>query len=363
MDKQNRRIVIGVIGCAALIVVLCFFISTEKKTIWPEGRIETGSGHRLVMGTFARIVAVAEDLSTAKGCIEAAFAEIQTVDELMSDYKSDSEISEVNCDGARRAVEVSESTYEVLQRSIEFSKLTGGAFDITVGPLVDLLRSAEKKEVVPSEEEIAEAKLKVGYQKLKLDVQNRTVKFIVDGMRLDLGGIAKGYAIDRAVEEMQKGGAIGGMVDIGGDIRCFGAPPQGKNHWLIGLQDPSVGPDIVIPAQAGISTGGLLLVLKLENAAIATSGSYRRFVLIGGKKYSHILDTRTGYGSDELASVTVISKSATDADALATAVSVMGAERGLALIETIPGTEAILISLGPEFERVESSGAEKYISR
>ena len=361
MDKQNRRIVIGVIGCAALIVVLCFFISTEKKTIWPEGRIETGSGHRLVMGTFARIVAVAEDLSTAKGCIEAAFAEIQTVDQLMSDYKSGSEISEVNCDGARRAVEVSESTYEVLQRSIEFSKLTGGAFDITVGPLVDLLRSAEKKEVVPSEEEIAEAKLKVGYQKLKLDVQNRTVKFIVDGMRLDLGGIAKGYAIDRAVEAMQKGGAIGGMVDIGGDIRCFGAPPQGKNHWLIGLQDPSVGPDIVIPAQAGISTGELLLVLKLENAAIATSGSYRRFVLIGGKKYSHILDTRTGYGSDELASVTVISKNATDADALATAVSVMGAERGLALIETIPETEAILISSQPEYKPIKTSGAEKYI--
>ena len=371
MDKQNRRIVIGVIGCAALIVVLCFFISTEKKTIWPEGRIETGSGHRLVMGTFARIVAVAEDLSTAKGCIEAAFAEIQTVDELMSDYKSDSEISEVNCDGARRAVEVSESTYEVLQRSIEFSKLTGGAFDITVGPLVDLLRSAEKKEVVPSEEEIAEAKLKVGYQKLKLDVQNRTVKFIVDGMRLDLGGIAKGYAIDRAVEAMQKGGAIGGMVDIGGDIRCFGAPPRGKDHWLIGLQDPNLvarDPGSVTRDMAHerrvTSDGlrnGLLLVLKLENAAIATSGSYRRFVLIGGKKYSHILDTRTGYGSDELASVTVISKNATDADALATAVSVMGAERGLALIETIPETEAILISSQPEYKPIKTSGAEKFI--
>jgi len=363
MDKQNRRIVIGVIGCAALIVALCFFISTEEKTIWPKGRIEADSGNRLVMGTFARVVAVAENSGIANSCIEAAFAEIQTVDELMSDYKSDSEISELNRDGFRREVEVSESTYEVLQRSIEFSKLTGGAFDITVGPLVDLLRSAEKKEVVPSEEEIAEAKLKAGYQKLKLDDQNRTVKFTVDGMKLDLGGIAKGYAIDRAVEAMQKGGAIGGMVDIGGDIRCFGAPPQGKNHWLIGLQDPSVGPDIIIPAQAGISTGELLLVLKLENAAIATSGSYRRFVLVGGKKYSHILDTRTGYGSDELASVTVISKNATDADALATAVSVMGAEKGLALIETIPETEAILISLGPEFERVETSGAEKYISR
>ena len=358
MDKQNRRIMIGVIGCAALIVALYFFISTEEKTIWPKGRIEADSGNRLVMGTFARVVAVVENSGIANRCIGAAFAEIQTVDELMSDYKSDSEISEVNRDGFRREVEVSESTYEVLQRSIEFSKLTGGAFDITVGPLV-----AEKKEVVPSEEEIAEAKLKVGYQKLKLDVQNRTVKFIVDGMKLDLGGIAKGYAIDRAVEAMQKGGAIGGMVDIGGDIRCFGAPPQGKNHWLIGLQDPSVGPDIVIPAQAGISTGELLLVLKLENAAIATSGGYRRFVLVGGKKYSHIIDSRTGHSSDELASVTVISKNATDADALATAVSVMGAEKGLALIEKTPQTEAILVSSSPKYELIKTSGAEKYISR
>ncbi len=360
MNKQNRRIVIGVIGCAALIVALYFFISTRKQTIWPEGRIEADSGHRLVMGTFARIVAVAEDSGTANRCIEAAFAEIQTVDELMSDYKSDSEISEINRDGFKRAVEVSKSTYEVLQRSVEFSKLTRGAFDVTVGPLVDLLRSAEKKEVVPSEEEIAEAKLKVGYQNLKLDGQNRTVKFTVDGMRLDLGGVAKGYAVDKAVEAMQKAGAIGGMIDIGGDIRCFGAPPRGKDHWLIGLQDPR-------KAKGDIDTGEPLLVLKLENAAIATSGSYRRFVLIGGKKYSHILDTRTGYSSDELASVTIIADNATDADALATAVSVMGAKGGLALIEKTPQTEAILIPAfagmtgQPKYKLIKTSGAEKYI--
>ena len=139
MDKKNLRIAIGIVVFASLIAVLFF---------WPKGPIESDSGNRLVMGTFARVVAVAENSGRANRCIEAAFAEIQTVDELMSDYKSDSEISEVNRDGFRREVEVSESTYEVLQRSIEFSKLTGGAFDITIGPLVDLLRSAEKKEVV-----------------------------------------------------------------------------------------------------------------------------------------------------------------------------------------------------------------------
>ena len=358
MDKKNLRIAIGIVVGVFLITVLFF---------WPKGRIEADSGNRLVMGTFARVVAVAADSSTARRCIEVAFVEIEKIDELMSDYKSDSEISEINRDGFNRAIKVSKSTYEVLEKSIEFSELSGGAFDITVGPLVDLLHSAEKKEVAPSEEEIAEAKLKVGYQKLKLDDPNRTVKFAVDGMKLDLGGVAKGYAIDRAVEAMQKGGAVGGMVDIGGDIRCFGAPPQGKDHWLIGLQDPGVGSDIVISAEAGISTGELLLVLKLQNAAIATSGGYQRFTLIGGKKYSHILDTRTGHSSDELASVTIISKNATDADALATAVSVMGAERGLALIETEPETEAILIpaSAGmtsqPKYKLIKTSGAEKFI--
>lgn len=367
---MNRKIGPVVIIVLALVLIEVLHFSFGIKT---KRQVQLDSGHQLVMGTFARVVAVAEDSSTAKKCIETALVKIQRVDERMSDYKDDSEISELNRDGAKRAVRVSESTYEVLQTSIEFSKLTGGAFDITVGPLVDLFHSAEKETVAPSKEQIAQAKLKVGYQKLKLDNQNRTVKFSVDGMRVDLGGIAKGYAIDKAVQIMQTCGAIGGMVDIGGDIRCFGAPAKGKEYWLIGLQDPNVpsesNSDIVIPAQAGISAGEPLLLLKLTDAAVATSGGYRRFALIDGKKYSHIIDTKTGYSSDELASVTIISKNATGADALATAVSVMGAEKGLALIEELPQTEAILIPSQPKFvpsevdgfQFIKTSGAEKYI--
>ena len=359
---MNRKIGPIVIIVLALLVIYVLFFSFGAKR-----RVQLDSGHHLVMGTFVRVVAVAKDSSTAKKCIQTALVKIRNVDELMSDYKDDSEISELNRDGAKRAVRVSESTYEVLQTSIEFSELTGGAFDITVGPLVDLFHSAEKETVAPGKEQIAQAKSKVGYQKLKLDNQNRTVKFSVDGMRVDLGGIAKGYAIDKAVQIMQTCGAIGGMVDIGGDIRCFGAPAKGKDHWLIGLQDPNVPSestgDIVIPAQAGISTGEPLLLLKLTDAAVATSGGYRRFALIDGKKYSHIIDTKTGYSSDQLASVTIISKNAIDADALATAVSVMGAEKGLALIEKLPQTEAILIPSHPKLQLIKTSGAEKYIKQ
>jgi thiamine biosynthesis lipoprotein len=319
-----------------------------------KDRVEADSGYQIVMGTFAHIVAVAKDTGTAKECIRAALEEIHKVDNLMSDYKSDSEISRVNSQAHEKAVQVSESTYEVLQRSVEFSEMTGGAFDVTVGPLVALFREAKESKVAPSEEQITQAKSKVGFEKLKLDSENKTVQFSVNGMLLDLGGIAKGYAIDKAIEAARRCGAIGAMVDIGGDVRCFGSPPKGRDHWLIGLQDPN-------SAIEGIEGGGLRLVLKITNEAVATSGDYQQFVIIEGKRYSHIIDRRTGTSAEGLSSVTIIADNATDADALATAVSVMGAEKGLALIEKLPNTEAILITPQPKYEIIKTGGAEKYI--
>ena len=325
---------------------LYFFTGRAKQA-------EADSGHRLVMGTFARVVAIGANSKVADKTIEAGLSEIQSVDKLMSDYKSDSEISRVNKDAFTRAVAISEPTYEVLKRSIEFSKLTGGAFDITVGPLVDLWHSAKKKNSIPRDEELAAARAKVGFEKLILDDKQRTVQFAVEGMRLDLGAIAKGYAVDKAIEAMQKAGAVGGMVDIGGDLRCFGKPPKGKTKWSVGLQNPDINKNA--------DESDLLLILKLDSAAVATSGDYQQFALIEGKRYSHIINRRTGAGAVGLSSVTIIADSATDADALATAVSVMGAEKGLALIEKMPGVEAILITSGPNYELIKTSGAEKYI--
>jgi len=345
MNRKIGHIVITVF-VVCLMVAIYFSADTNKQ-------VELNSGYRLVMGTFARAVVIAEDTNTAKKCIETALAEIHKVDDLMSDYKSDSEISKLNRDGFKTAVRLSQSTYEVLQRSIEFSKLTDGAFDVTVGPLVDLFRITKDKQTPPTEDEISQAKSKVGFEKLKLDDRNRTVKFAVDGMRLDLGGIAKGYAVDKAIEAMQTCGAVGGMVDIGGDIRCFGEPPEGRNHWVIGVQNPNL--------DNYISEQDLALKLKLANGAVATSGDYQQFVLIEGRRHSHIIDRRTGTSTEGLSSVTIIADNATDADALATAVSVMGAEKGLALIEKLPGTEAILITSHPNFELIKTTSAEKYI--
>jgi thiamine biosynthesis lipoprotein len=343
MDRKNTQIAIGIIAAICLIAALCF---------WPTGPTEADSGHRLVMGTFARVVVVAPDMRTAKRCIKAAFAQIYKVDQLMSDYKDDSEISQVNRDAFERAVKVSKSTYEVLQKAMEFSKLSAGAFDVTVGPLAQLWRSADKANSVPTDTELQYARSKVGYEKLILNPNEMTVRFAVNGMKLDLGGIAKGYAIDKAVEAMKKSGALGAMVDIGGDIRCFGKPSKGKNYWLIGVQDPNRTEDLI---------GTPLLVLKLTDAAIATSGGYRRFALIEGKKYSHIINRKTAVGAQSLSSVTIIANNAIDADALATAVTVMGPEKGLALIEKIPQTEAILITTPPEQKFIKTTDAEKFI--
>jgi thiamine biosynthesis lipoprotein len=354
MSKKDRIFLEIIVGLVLITAAFYFFVEPPRESTWSAERVDIDSGRRVVMGTFARIISVAVDSNTAKSCIETAFAETTRVDELMSDYKNDSEISEVNRDGFKRAVKVSESTYKVLERSVEFSKRTGGAFDVTVGPLVDLWHLAETANVLPSKAELQRACSKVGYDKLILDANEMSVRFAVEGMRLDLGAIGKGYAIDRAVEAMQKAGALGGMVEIGGDIRCFGSPPAGKERWRIGLQDSR-------RIDEDISEGKVLLVLELTDAAVATSGNYQRFTVIQGQRYSHILDAKTGLTSEELTSVTVISQDALEADALATAVSVMGAEKGLALIEKTPQAEAILITSPPEYRLIKTTGAEKFI--
>lgn len=356
MIAKYRRITIEIVVGILLIASFYFLLSARKKSIWPRDRVVADTGHRQIMGTFARIVAVAMDQNTAEKCAEAAFNELHIVDNLMSHYKADSEISKVNRTAHKEAVKVSRPVFDLLQKAIEFSAQTDGAFDITVGPLVDIWRLAEQKNSTPTEAELAEAAAKVGYEKLILDAQSRTVRFAADGMHLDLGAIAKGYAVDLATEAMQKAGAIGGLVDVGGDIRVFGYPPRQKNVWVIGVQDPARASETIVPSLS-------ILTLKLINAAVATSGSYYRFTLIDDKKQSHIIDTSTGTGIKAVSSVTIISTNTTDADALATAVSVMGPEKGLALIETIPDTEAILILPGPEFKQLQTSGAQKYIKK
>lgn len=334
------------------ILLLVLFLSAAvlffRLTTGPSGPVRADSGYRQVMGTFAHIVAVAPDEKRADISIESAFSVLVLVEKLMSDYDPASQLSGVNKGAYEREVKVSEPVFEVLTAAVEYSKKTDGAFDVTIGPVVDVWRKAGGEGRKPTDEELTVAQAKVGYEKLLLDTENRIVKFAVEGMRLDLGGIAKGYAIDKAIEAMQAGGAIGGMVDVGGDIRCFGRRKDKTQEWLIGLQNPEV-------------EGDLLLKLRLNDIAVATSGDYRRFALIEGQRYSHIFDPASSISAKKLASVSIIAPTAMQADILATAVSVMGKEKGLKLIESMADVEAILIDFASEGEMTKTSGAEAYI--
>jgi thiamine biosynthesis lipoprotein len=346
-----RKTVVAAITIGTAVLLLLTVLYTAVTTRQPS---QFDSGYRIVMGTFSRVVSLARSEEVARNCAEAALDCQRRVDERMSSYIVESELSQVNRQAFGQPVRVSEETFEVLQKARHFSELTGGAFDITIGPLGDLWRRAGDVNVAPTESEIADARSKVGYEKLLLDPDARTVRFAVEGTKLDLGGIAKGYAIDKSVQTMQQGGAVGGMVDIGGDVRCFGTPPKGKKAWVVGLQDPTVAPD-------DMATNKLLMTLSVTDAAVTTSGDYRRFTEIQGQRQSHILDAQSGRGAGKLVSVTIIAPDALTADALATAVSVLGLDKGLALIEQLPNTEAILIPNQSNAQPVFTTGARAYV--
>jgi len=346
MNKSKTWIVYIIVA----LIVVSGIVLLHKKS---GGVVDVDSGQRVVMGTFFRIIAVAENKAIARKSIEAGFEKIKMVDDLMSTYKPESEVSAVNDNAFKSPVKISGPFMEILLKSIEYSKLTDGAFDVTVGPIVKLWREAEKAGKLPTAEQIEQTKAKVGYEKLIIDVNNMTVKFAAEGMQIDLGGIAKGYAVDLAVEAMQAAGAVGAMVDAGGNIRCWGQCQPGKDKWVVGLQDPTMAD------QSGLMSS-VLLVLKLDNMSVATSGDYQRFEIIEGKKFNHIIDRNKGAGIEGLCSVTIICDNATDADALSTSVTVLGVEKGLKFVESLDNTEAILIETGST-KLIKSSGVDKYI--
>ncbi len=312
--------------------VLCFVV---WRIATVERLITVKSGVHIVMGTFARLVVIAENETVAQSGIKAALDAQKQVDKLMSYHREDSELAKINAQAYDHPVVVAPETMVVLQEAVHISQITHGAFDVSVGPLIDLWKQAGDTNTPPTKTQISEARAKVDYTQIILDPNAMTVAFGRPGMKLDLGGIAKGYAIDLCIQAVKDHGAAGAMVDIGGDIFCYGKAPRSQKSWRIALQDPQT-------ANAPL-TNQIKLILNVTDRAVTTSGHYQRFELVGSDKVSHIIDTYEGTGSKELASVTILAPTAIVADALATAVSVLGHEKGLALIESLPDTEAIVI--------------------
>jgi thiamine biosynthesis lipoprotein len=309
-----------------------------------------------VMGTTMKVEAVSRSLSKDelnKAALEAIEA-AKKVDRLMSTWRDDSEISRLNQAKPGEWVALSPETYEVLVLAVEVAKKTDGAFDITVGPLVDLWgfgpKSPPVPTAVPSDEAVAAAKARVGYQHVVIDANNRRAARDVEGVEVDLGGIAKGYAVDQAIKALERRGVKDALVEIGGETAAIGLTEE-REPWLIGVRHPSQPPP------------RFLTTIELSGGAIATSGDYFNVYELGGRLYSHIIDPATGKPiTNNVCSVTVLAKDCALADALATGLMVMGPEKGLKLVESLKGVEAIFAwRTGKETIEVKASrGARQY---
>lgn len=276
------------------------------------------------MGTLVRIQLYAAGADQAKAAFRAGFARIAELDAALSDYKPDSELNRICRSAVAKPVEAGADLFRVLAASQKLAEETGGAFDVTLGPVIRLWRQARKDRQLPDADALREAAGRCGYRMLHLDAARRTVMLDEPGMQLDLGAIAKGYAADAALEVLVRRGIRRALVAASGDL-AFGDPPPGHRGWKIGLESPT-------------------RALELANAAVSTSGDAEQHVEIGGRRYSHIIDPATSMALSSPITVTVVARHGVDADAIATAVSVLGFKRGLAFIEARPGFAARIVT-------------------
>lgn len=280
---------------------------------------------RYVMGTTATVRAWAADSTAAVMAVEAAYASFDRTDSLMSTWRDDSVISRLNHSATGQWVTVGTEVCDVLREAKTVAEASGGAFDPTVLPLVRLWGFRGGRVGIPDSLSLESVLRSVGHEYLELDSQGGRARLAVPGAEVDLGGIAKGHALDRAAEAMRSAGAQGGVVDLGGNVLVFGRWPGRR----VGIVDP---------AREDL----LLASVPLTDASAATSGQYEKYLTIGGCNFGHILDPRSGWPAAPGVSVTVVADRAILADALATSVVVLGADKGLALLEAFPGVEGVL---------------------
>lgn len=278
------------------------------------------------MGTEISVYLWHDDAATGQRAVNAIFSEVARLDQLMSTYIESSEISAVNRDAAFEPVTTGEELLRLIQRSLDISVLTLGAFDITydsVGQHYDF-----REGVRPSEEIVAEELASIDYRLVKIDATTSTVSFAREGVRINLGGIAKGYAVERGVEIAKSFGVRHARVTAGGDTRLLG--DRRGQPWMVGIRDPRVEQKVAV-------------TLPMEDEAISTSGDYERFFVEDGERYHHILEPSTGAPAGKVHSATIIGPDAVLTDALSTSVFVLGVDQGLRLIATLPDYEGIVI--------------------
>ena len=284
------------------------------------------SREEAIMGTAVNVELWSDDRRSGEAAIDAVMDEMHRIDRAMSPFKPDSELSRINRDAAATAVPLSEEMFALIERAIEFSQLSGGAFDITyagAGHLYDY-----RQRIKPSDEALARACAMVGHHNLILDHGARSLRFARDGVRIDLGGFAKGHAVDCAAALLRERGMAHAFVSAGGDSRVIG--DRRGRPWTIGVRDPR-------------RAGEVVAVLPLVDVAISTSGDYERFFECDGVRFHHVLDPRTGKSPDSVHSVTILAEDGLTTEALSKTVFVLGLEKGLRLIESLGGVDAVVV--------------------
>ncbi|MEZ4774177.1 MAG: FAD:protein FMN transferase [Bacteroidia bacterium] len=323
------------VRCIFSLLCIFFWWNTDSS-----GQTATFSRELILMGSRFEITAIANDDSTARESVDLAIEEISRIEDLISEWDSASQTSEINRQAGKQPVKVSQELFTLIRRSNKVSALTGGAFDITFASADRIWKFDGSMKTLPSKEEIARSVAKIDYQKIVVNPSDTSIFLSEAGMKMGFGGIGKGYAANQAKTIMQQRGATGGLVNAGGDLICWGKSP-GPNGWRVGIANPK-------------ARNQLVAWMEINNMAVVTSGDYERYVILNGKKYAHIINPKTGWPVSGLQSVTIICADAELADALATAVFVMGEKEGMALINQLKGVECMMINDKDEILKSES---------
>lgn len=308
--------------CAWLTLIGALLIAAPVHANWV-------SGEEAIMGTAIRVELWQDDAgdTRVRDAIDAVMNEMRRIDRLMSPFIPASELSRINREAAARAIVIDRELFDLIRTSLQFSELTHGAFDITfssVGYLYDY-----RAGVKPTDAQVTQVLPNINYRHIALDPARSEIQFLRKGVRIDLGGIAKGYAVDRGIEVLRAHGIREGLVSAGGDSRVIGS--RRGRPWMIGIRDPRGAADK--PAA----------MLPLQDAAISTSGDYERFFERDGVRHHHIINPRTGRAADTVRSVTIIGADATTTDALSTGVFVLGVDAGMALVHSLKNIDAVII--------------------
>ena len=326
---MSGRRSIGLVGLSVATAVLSSLACTQSAPASSGAHIVERS--RLAMGSELRITAWTADETAALSAFEAAFGDFQRLDGLMSVWREGSDVQRLNAAAGKQPVPVSPDVREALHAARQISEWTGGKFDVTFGALSGLWKfDHDQDNRIPNLEEVRRHVPLIDYAAVDVDERAGTVFLRREGMRVHLGGIGKGYAVDRAVDTLRRRGLSDFMIQSGGDLYVAGR--RGERPWRVGIRDPRG------PADRSFAT------LDLSEGAISTSGDYERFFISGGRRYHHILDPDSGEPARGCRSVTIVTGRATLADGLATGVFVLGPGPGMALIERLPGVEAVIVT-------------------